>query len=632
MPPTRRILALTAILIAGGFLVHRLAGSGDSRTPQVTSETGATERSATRTADPVEAGASAIGAPALLAIEETPTSDRAPAGLDASTAVELRVEDDDEALIGLVVEAGGMPIPGAQVWTDRAAGPVRTDGSGRFTLAGLPPGECVVEAAYENRHARARVRITPREVPEELVLELPRNGRIEGSVFDAEGLPSIGAEAMALTPAGFATNSRYETKADEAGRFVFADVPPGHYLVACKCPPPTGADSEDMFAGILTANVVVEQGATSEVELRPAPSTPVEVFGRATFATGEPIPGFLVLRDRARFGEGTHMVNTDEAGAYHVVLESPGDWLFAFGGFFVTRLQPIAVHVPPVERFQHDFTLPLLELSGVIQDPRGKAVSECEIVVAPVADMETFGFPGEESSYRSDEDGSFRIPVLREGEYELFVTPGPESPGLAVGHARIRAEIGPEGEPVVIVLSSAVSREGRTLDENQRPVVGAGLAIYSPSGKAVHPSPLATSDARGRFSLEKLPPGELCVIACTPDLASLEAHPIGARAGNLEIILSPAAWLVVEVKQGEGPLCTSRVEVRDSKGFDRAAVRAPDANLRFLLEGLDFSRHWIGPLPAGQYQVSVKLSDSRAEQRSITTDGRTETRLSIAFE
>src|SRR4029453_17234609 len=134
------------------------------------------------------------------------------------------------------------------------------------------------------------------------------------------------------------------------------------------------------------------------------------------------------------------------------------------------------------------------------------------------------------------------------------------------------------------------------------------------------------------FTLGNLPPEELVVLACTSTLACAEAKPIRSDSADVEILLSPAAWLVVAVSQGEGPLCAARVEVIDAQGLDRAAVQAPEASLRFLTEGFDFSRRWIGPLPAGRYEVSVRLSDGRSQERSIVTDGETETRLALAFE
>jgi hypothetical protein len=147
-------------------------------------------------------------------------------------------------LVGVVRDAAtDAPVTGAFVFVTETgcreidvALAVRSDGTGRFRLAGSGPLICVVAAGY----LPWRRQLTTR-AEEQIVVSLERGGSIGGTVVDDTGRPLPGAavwchepsnrvgwpndEHLLAVPGASAGGSRTETTAD--GRFLLTGLAPG---------------------------------------------------------------------------------------------------------------------------------------------------------------------------------------------------------------------------------------------------------------------------------------------------------------------------------------------------------------------------------------------------------------------
>src|ERR1017187_6668584 len=102
-----------------------------------------------------------------------------------------------DTLQGMVVEEhSNKPLSPVEVRVSRVgirqlAADLETDGTGRFTAAGLPSGDYRIEASKPN-YLSATMRLTG--VKGGLLIRLVRCGVISGQVLDAQGKPIGGAQ------------------------------------------------------------------------------------------------------------------------------------------------------------------------------------------------------------------------------------------------------------------------------------------------------------------------------------------------------------------------------------------------------------------------------------------------------
>jgi RNA polymerase sigma-70 factor (ECF subfamily) len=139
-------------------------------------------------------------------------------------------------LTGVVVEAGGRPVAGAQVTSPTLTGrfkPVMTDAHGRFEVHGRGRGLAVVarsgDLASEIMDVEGR-----RDQPPHVTLTLGRAG-ISGVVVDPEGLPVPGAQVWlnACCDAMRRIVEGARAIADDRGRFAI-DVPRGTFRLSVR--------------------------------------------------------------------------------------------------------------------------------------------------------------------------------------------------------------------------------------------------------------------------------------------------------------------------------------------------------------------------------------------------------------
>jgi hypothetical protein len=217
------------------------------------------------------------------------------------------------SVAGLVLDAGGTPVAGAEVSASRGAGgpfesgedlgSATTDAHGAFLLGNLRTGSCSLVARKDDQASSEplSVRIEPEARLEGQVLRLRRGGRLTGEVFDARGAK---ASERTVHVFGMMGGDSREAPIDDAGTFVIEGLSPGTYQVMLE---PTEEDQERMmqgaaegetnvseyFAAMKMTSAQIRDGETTHVVLGAPAKAPVRLFGRVTRA-GEPVRDGLV--------------------------------------------------------------------------------------------------------------------------------------------------------------------------------------------------------------------------------------------------------------------------------------------------------------------------------------------------
>jgi len=247
-------------------------------------------------------------------------------------------------LRGLVVDAGGRPVPGASVAIWPEGGPrtlasvLVADGRGGFAARGLPGGPLRVEASFEVLRGERRG-VVPADGEVTVTLA---GGELVGLVLrDGRPATEFSVAASPLEPGSSGATVRSFVSAD--GRFRLP-LPPGGWEVRASAPSATEA---------IARAEVPERGPSAEVVLELDAGGVIE--GRVISADGSPIEGARVSVDRGAIfafassqdAPGAPQALTGADGTFRLTGVKPGRVpVFAFRpGFRFTR--PTVTTVEP---------------------------------------------------------------------------------------------------------------------------------------------------------------------------------------------------------------------------------------------------------------------------------------------
>lgn len=333
------------------------------------------------------------------------------------------------SIAGVVVDAAGQPVEGAQV-TARAKGAIElpidgaaarlrgtvtelTDAGGRFTLTGLAQGRYELRASRRSaRWALDLLRPATEAATGDtgVRLQLASDGTVTGRVAFASGEPP-GPFVVALggaPPTSVLSGS---------GEFTLSDVPPGGYRLAIRGP---------AFTEVQRPDIVVREGKTTELGTI---TVSRDGGGRITgvvVAGGNPVPGALVMIGSSILSDGTSikMQGSPLAGASREATTGD-DGRFTIGGLRAVPQVAVAEH-PDLGRSApvtlDGAALPaddlVLELHG-FGSLRGKTTERGEPVSGISVGLQSMEANGLHLMSTTGSDGVYEFANLAPGRYKL---------------------------------------------------------------------------------------------------------------------------------------------------------------------------------------------------------------------
>jgi 5-hydroxyisourate hydrolase-like protein (transthyretin family) len=463
--------------------------------------------------------------------------------LPAMAAAQARPAAPSARVSGRVLDAAGVPLPGATV-TLEATGrqavtsgppmPIRTDANGTFDIRGVAAGEYqlkVTKTGYLPTSTTARAG-TPARV------SLTKAGAITGRIIDALGEPlarvPVHVRRYQYDPDGrrTAVAAGVSDTTDDLGQFRVYGLAAGDYVVLTQSArgandpirndaPTLGSDiAPTYYPGTLNAaeaqTVSLPTAGEASIQFSPLAPVIVRVFGSVVTSEGKPAEGLTVtLRS---------------AAADWVPSRSAGT-LASDGRFAISRVAP--------GRYW-------LDVAGV--DGRGEMASVPLVVgEEDLSDVTIATGPGTTIRGRVTFDGArppaFRVKaapiegtgamrrvgdaalVAATGEFELTNVGGrvllsSDTDGWIVTSAMVDGtetvdapfDVTGRGTIVDVRLTAtnrAASVDGRVTDDRQRPLAGHSVVLLrmEPTGLVRHRLRVVQSGPDGRFQIDGLRDG-----------------------------------------------------------------------------------------------------------------------------
>ncbi len=554
---------------------------------------------------------------------------------------------------GVVLDPLGNPVDGAGVSVAPEGGPVwmslldkhgaRTDETGAFEVDDAPTGRVSVSAKARGfaPSADQSFDLRPGDSLTGVALKLRRGGRITGLLLSTHGEPVAGRKIQ--VDVGQWSLLDRSTRTDEAGAFVFENLPPGTYGVNASLSDEErralerDQDQAAKWSAQKHATVVVEDDETVHVVLGAASDNAILVTGVIT-RSGEPVDAAQVwvspVGSRGR--QQSRSASTAADGSYELVLDGPGEYAFSVSGEQRTQRSHIET-IPDAETHRVDIDLPAGSIAGRVFGPDGEPLEEVAVTLSAseaIAETRSFGVSGWQ---QTEEDGSFRFEGVAPGEYvitggnSLWGRSAESEYGTAV--AEVTVVDGEVREGLELHVERAAIITGTVLDPDGRPVSGASIFVRNESGALLEQWSMVVTDGAGRFRRTGLNSGTWTVSARRGRTASAESRPIRLSAGgkaHVQLELELSTMLVILTEDENGNPVGASLSVTDAAGREYRSMNAlVDQNVQEKYkEGL---ARVAGPLPPGKYRVVVSNHDGVSSEQEVKLSGeeRREVRLRL---
>lgn len=545
---------------------------------------------------------------------------------EADVVVEpVRVEPGREALLriergldrvarGIVVDADGLPVAGAQVWvhrgtamgkysmpepndfTSRCAGSTGADG--RF-LVPITAREDRVAACCAG-HGESFARWVAKE-PAELRLVLGRAfATVAGTVRGETGELVAGALVL-LTPAGrdarrtadgalMAPRVDRLARTDAEGRFRFDGVAPGRVRVWATASPRIATWPEVDVAPFANVEIalVMKDGVAVVGTVRNADGTPARVM---VFSTPK-LPAD---------GHYCHCESRED-GSYQLYYQ-PRQRFFVCVGWHRGVIVSREFAAPEAGVLRCDFVLDgRVTCRGRVLGPDGQVLPGWSVVARNAA--------GHRSWRPTDGAGRFQLGVPVDGAFTILAY-GPDGDEA---HPAVAMEVASGTRTVDVRVAAAAIPSGvvvgRLVDAHGAAVGHQRLVLQRADGSSAEPRTTTTA-VDGRFRFEGLPDADVTLSSGTGAGGTLVTTvPVaGGTTRDLgDVVLPSPATLRVEIMRGDGT--PWRGDLPAIGLFDAAGGRAPGS----VEPGPNGARVFAAP---GTYRVAIEGIDLISAPQTI---------------
>ncbi len=383
------------------------------------------------------------------------------------------------------------------------------------------------------------------------------------------------------------------------GRFAFFDVPAGSYELSAEGYLPASLQAVDVSPTAQGLSVVAQSAASlSGVVSDQSSSSPIAgAIVTATDSSG-------TTQDATTAADGSYMISGLAAGAVTVSASAPGYEPANALGASVSSSSPANLDISLAADGS---------IAGTVDAPGGGAVAGATV------DAElTAGGPSAQVTTASD--GSFTIPDLAPGQYQVVAEDPGYGPAIA-GSVSVSAGATTPGIGLTLAPSDA-SVSGQVTDaDTGQAIAGAVVSTNDANGG----DGAVTTGSDGSFTLSGLPPGPLTITVVPPDDTHLTntaaVTTVAGQTASADVTLDPSGTLDATILAGDGttPLAgISAVVVGPSPGSasspEQSQQVVTDSNGELSLVGLD----------PGSYDLQVEGSDAHASF-TIASGSRTAT-------